>query len=191
MTRRRILRAVGLAVLLLLAWLGSGYIGAQRACAHDPRFACSPRDTARAIHIADPTKSWAFYGRLAPGQHDRYVFTLKHTVTVPWNLLIEQKDVANSARPVAILTNDSGAVVARATLKGAQSFFEPFSRIHYLSSPPVNLHLAAGNYHIEVVMNGPGSMQRYVMAIGEKERFGLWEIPYVLGAIHRIRTRGW
>jgi len=110
---------------------------------------------------------------------------------VPWNLLIEKKDVANSARPVAILTNDSGTVVARATLARTQSFFEPFSRIDYLSSPPVNLHLAPGRYRIEVVMNGPGSMQRYVMAIGEQERFGLWEIPYVLGAIHRIRTRGW
>uniref|UniRef100_E6Q7Y7 Uncharacterized protein n=1 Tax=mine drainage metagenome TaxID=410659 RepID=E6Q7Y7_9ZZZZ len=191
MTRRRVLRALGLALLLLLAWLGSGYIGAQRACAHDPRFACSPRDTARAIRITDPTKSWAFYGRLAPGQHDRYRFTLQRAATVPWNLLIEKTDAANSARPVAILTSDSGAVLARATLAHEQSFYEPFSRIKYLSSPPVSLHLAPGKYRIEVVMHGPGSPQRYVMAIGSQERFGLWEIPYVLGAIHRIRTRGW
>jgi len=191
MNRRRILRATGLALLLLLAWLGSGYIGAQRACAHDPRFACSPRDAAHAIHIADPTKSWAFYGRLAPGQHDRYQFALHHAATVPWNLLIERADAANAARPVATLTGASGTVISRITLARAQRFYEPFSRIDYLSSPPVNLHLAPGKYRIEVAMSGPGAAQRYVMAIGAQERFGLWEIPYVLGAIHRIRTRGW
>ena len=191
MTRRRVLRAFGLALLLLLAWLGSGYIGAQRACAHDPRFACSPRDSAHAIHIADPTKSWAFYGRLAPGQHDRYVFRLQKAASIPWNLLVERRDAGDPARPVATLTTASGAPIARATLARAQKFYEPFSGIHYLSSPPVNLHLAPGSYRIEIAMKGPGSAQRYVLAIGARERFGLWEIPYVLGAISRIKTRGW
>ena len=191
MTRRRIFRAVGLALLLLLAWLGAGYIGAQRACAHDPRFACSPRDGARAIRITDPTKSWAFYGRLAPGQRDIYRFTLRRAATLPWNLLIEKADASNPARPIALLTNASGAVVARATLAREQRFYEPFSRIDYLSSPPENLRLSPGSYRIAVLMRGPGSAQRYVMAIGAQERFGLFEIPYVLGAIHRIRTRGW
>ena len=191
MTRRRILRAAGLALLLLLAWLGSGYIGAQRACAHDPRFACSPRDSAHAIRIADPTKSWAFYGRLAPGQHDRYRFFLRHAATIPWNLLVEKHDATDPARPVATLTTASGRLIARATLARAQAFYEPFSGIAYLSSPPVNLHLLPGRYHIEIAMQGPGSAQRYVMAIGAQERFGLWEIPYVFGAISRIRTRGW
>ncbi|MGC8485503.1 MAG: hypothetical protein ACP5O6_07725 [Candidatus Baltobacteraceae bacterium] len=191
MNRRRILRAAGLALLLLLAWLGSGYIGAQRACAHDPRFACSPRDAAHAIHIADPTKSWAFYGRLAPGQHDRYRFHLRRAASIPWNLLVEQRDAGDPARPVATLTTASGKPIARATLARAQAFFEPFSGIQYLSSPPVTLHLAPGSYRIEIAMQGPGSAQRYVMAIGAQERFGLMEIPYVLGAIYRIKTRGW
>ncbi len=191
MTRRRILRAAGLTLLLLLAWLGSGSIGAQRACAHDPRFACSPRDAAHAVRINDPTKSWAFYGRLRPRQNDEYRFRLERAATVPWNLLVEKGDAGNLARPVATLTDAAGTTIARATLAHAQSFYEPFSGINYLSSPPVNLHLAAGSYHIDVAMQGPGSAQRYVLAIGAKERFGLWEIPYVLGAIYRIKTRGW
>jgi hypothetical protein len=178
-------------VLALAVWLGFGFFGAQRACAHDPRFACSPRDEQHAIAIMDPAKSWAYYGRLRPGQRDVYGLFVNDVMSVPVSVLIEKVDASNAARPVLTVVDSSGRVVARRNLRKPVEFFEPFSRIDYLTSEQTAVLLEPGLYQAFVDMRGGGGAQRYVFAVGAEERFGVGEIPYVLGAIWRARTVGY
>ena len=85
-------RALLLIAAVFAVVVGAGMLSATRACAHDPRFACSPRAADRAIVVADPGKSWAFYGRLGSGAEDRYEIDATHALTVPVQVLIDQRD---------------------------------------------------------------------------------------------------
>jgi hypothetical protein len=183
-------RLAGLAIIWAIAWFLIGYASATPACAHDPRFVCSPRNDAAAVSIPDASKSWAYYGALAPGQRDDFTFTLARPVRIPWSLLVDRRDAAIPGRPDAVLTRDASTISHLHFGEGAR-FYEPFSRLSYLESPSVYLDLPPGVYRIQVTMRGGAVRQRYVMAIGETERFGIGEIPYVLGAIQRIRERGY
>ena len=190
-------RRLGFGLLVIMVavgiWFVAGWSDAGRACAHDPRFACSPRPATNPITISDPQKSWAFYGRLTPGQTDTYTVAAGTGVTVPWQLLIERSDEGNAARPHAIVRNQQGQMIASLDLRSdaTQTFFEPFSGTKYLATLAKSLTLPPGTSTITVSMLQGSAPQRYVMALGQDERFGLGEIPYVLGAIHRVKTRGY
>jgi hypothetical protein len=174
-------------VVALAIWLLIGYGQAQRACAHDPRFTCSPRNATNAVEIADAGKSWAYYGGLASGQTDHFHFILNRPTAVPWSLLVDARDAGNAARPSAMLYGARGDSIAQLKRCGSSTFYEPFSRESYLQSCIEHLDLKPGNYNIVVSMSG-STRQRYVMAIGEAERFSPFELPYVVGAIARIRA---
>jgi len=182
---------IGLTFAVAFAlWLGVGYSAAQRACAHDPRFVCSPRSATHAVRIPDASKSWAYYGGLTPDQSDEYTFGLSRATVVSWSLLVDARDAATPARPAAALFDAQGSVIAGVNFAGGGSaFYEPFSRESYLQSAIRHLNLWPGNYSIVVSMSGAAARQRYVMAIGDAERFSPLEIPYVAGAIARIRAR--
>jgi hypothetical protein len=180
---------LGVAAALAL-WFAFGFFSAQRACAHEPRFVCSPRSASDAIAIPDPSRSWAFYGHLVPGQNDVFTFRAPQALVVPWNLLVDVRDRAIPTRPQAVLRTSEGRAIAQLRVSGRRTFYEPFSRETYIMSPTPRLRLGPGNYCVVVTMRGSTKReQRYVMAIGEAERFGIGEFPYVLGAIHRIRAR--
>jgi hypothetical protein len=185
---RNVLRVAIVAIVAIASWFAVGFSSAQRACAHDPRFACSPRAHSNPVSIADATKSWAFYGHLRSGETDEYDFTLAMAAKIPWSLLVDARDVANPARPVGVLFGPDGKPVRALDFAHAERFYEPFSREEYLTTPPLALALQPGAYHVIVKMQGGTAEQRYVMAIGADERFGVGEIPYVVGAIHRIRA---
>ena len=72
-----------------------------------------------------------------------------------------------------------------------QVFFEPFSHLNYVATIAKSVLLRPGAHRLTVVMKGTGNEQRYVLALGEQERFSVGEIPYVLGAIHRVQVRGY
>ena len=184
----RALRVLVVTAVGLVVWIAIGYASAQRACAHDPRFVCSPRDAANPVTIPDARKSWAFYGSLSPKQVDRFTFSLAQPAEVPWSLLVDVRDAANPARPSAVLYGAHSGSPNRATFDRATRFYEPFSREAYLQTPEQTLRLPAGSYSVVVTMRGGRHPQRYVMAIGRDERFSPLEIPYVLGAIGRIRA---
>ncbi|HYL28244.1 MAG TPA: hypothetical protein VEW74_10460 [Candidatus Nitrosotalea sp.] len=181
---------IGLTFIAALGlWIGVAYSAAQRACAHDPRFVCSPRTAAQPVRIPDASKSWAYYGGLAANQSDEFTFTLTRSAAVPWTLLLDTRDVKNPARPAAALFDSQGRVIAGLDFAGGWSrFYEPFSRESYLQSGIDQLNLSPGTYRIVVTMSGT-ARQRYVMAIGEAERFSPLEIPYVAGAVARIRAQ--
>lgn len=184
MLRRVLLSALAVVAFIVAVSIGS----AQVACAHDPRFACSPR-AGNPISIPDPSKSWAYYGHLGPGQTDVYRFTISEPLNVPWNVLLDQRDAATPGRPAATIRDGTGHVIAEANLDHAQTFYEPFSRQHYLISPDRTIHLPPGQYEVRVSMAGASGRQRYTLAIGDAERFSPLEFPYLVGAVLRIRAQ--
>ena len=175
-------------MLALAFWLALGYASAQRACAHDPRFVCAPSDGANPVAISDVRKSWAFYGSLSSGQRDRFTFSLARPAEVPWSLLVDVRDAENPARPSAALYGPQTGSPNRIVFDRAARFYEPFSRETYLQTREQTLRLPAGSYRVVVGMHGGRGSQRYVMAIGSEERFSPLDMPYVLGAIGRIRA---
>jgi len=180
-------RIVGFATLAVVVWAGAGYFSALSACAHDPRFACSPRSQDHPVTIPDAGKSRAYYGSLAASGSDRYRFDLAAPLSVPVNLLVDDRDVKNASRPVFKLERD-GTTVSRIDFVHWEKFYEPFSREGYVETPERQLLLPAGHYVATVTMEGGVAPQRYTLAIGNAERFSVFEVPYVLGAIHRIRA---
>ena len=186
--KRNVLRVGGILTLALLTWLIAGFSSAQQACAHDPRFVCSPRAENDAVRISTPTKSWAFYGHLRDGQSDTYSASLDHAARIPWSLLIDDRDAANPARPSAQLYDAAGKLVEELLFAPTEAFYEAFSREHYQTTKPHWITLRAGTYRIVVLMHGGHAPQRYTMALGEQELFGVADIPFVLGALHRIRS---
>ncbi len=187
--RRLVLRIAVVLVAVVAVLFVAGVLSAGTACAHDPRFACSPRGADHPIVVHDPTKSWAFYGHLAEGQEDVYDFTVTRPARIPISTLIDVRDASNPARPVVTIRNANGKAVAQVDLAHPMQFFEPFSRVHYLSSPAKTIAFAPGAYTADVRMTGGTEPQRYTLAIGAEERFAVTEIPFVLGAIYRIHNR--
>jgi len=177
------------ASLVLVGIVLAGALSAGRACAHDPRFACSPRPASNPIVVEDPAKSWAFYGDLAAGQEDRYTVIAHGALRVPVQVLLDARDAANPARPIALVTGSANRLIARLDLSKSTAFYEPFSRVSYLASPGRTIALEAGTSTVVVSMRGGSAPQRYVFAIGSEERFGVAEMPYLLGAVYRIHQR--
>lgn len=184
------IKRVILAALACLAVLvAAGALSAGTACAHDPRFACSPRAASNPVVIRDAAKSWAFYGRLANGEEDHYSILAPAAIHVPVSISLDERDASNPGRPVVSVYDASGERSATVDLSASVPFFEPFSRVHYMTSPAREIALPAGRSTIVVSMRGGAQAQRYTFAIGRDERFGVLEIPYVLGAIYRINAR--
>ena len=126
-----------------------GFVSAGRACAHNPRFACSPRGQDGPIQILHPEKSWAFYGHLSAAQEDRYAVDIARSIDVPVQILIDQRDAGNPARPVAKITDPSGRLIDEIDLAQGHPFFEPFSRVTYLESPDRDIPFPARwRFHI-------------------------------------------
>jgi hypothetical protein len=184
-----ITRAAGIVLSAIAIWGLFGFFAAQRACAHDPQFPCSPRDASHAVRVADATRSTAFYGHLRAGETDVFELALTRPQAVPWNLLIDDRDVENPARPSATLSSADGRVLQTIDFRDATQAYEPFSRERYLATPIVSTQLKPGTYRVVVDMHGGSGSQRYVLAVGAAERWSVGEIPYLLGAIHRIRTQ--
>jgi hypothetical protein len=189
--RQLLVRAGGVIALAVLLWFIAGFLSAQRACAHDPRFACSVRGSSDPIYVADPVKSWAFYGHLRNGQTEVYEISLARAGRISWSLLVDQRDAYNPARPAALLSTASGKMLQSLDFSRMRRFYEPFSREQYITTATSMLALGPGKYRINVNMRGGDVQQRYTLALGSEERFGLTEIPYVLGAIHRIRDQNY
>ena len=186
--KRRILYAFGACLIVFAALFVVGYLSAKDACAHDPRFACSPRSGERSIVVDDPQKSWAFYGHLRQNEEDHYRIDVRQPLRVPWSVLVDERDARNPARPQVVVQDASGRKIAVLNLDRPVAFYEPFSRERYLSSKDALLELQPGSYVAIVRMRGGDSSQRYAFAIGESEQFGVAEIPYVFGAVSRIRS---
>ena len=182
-------RVALLLALCAFAIVAMGIMSAQTACAHDPRFACSPRDASNPVRIPDATKSWAYYGKLKAGTADYYTFEMPVAARVPISILLDVRDAGNPARPVVDLYDRANRRVTELDLHRPIAFYEPFSRVNYFSSQERSVPLKPGAYIVKVRMQQGNEPQRYSLAIGTEERFSVLEIPYVFGAVLRIHNR--
>jgi hypothetical protein len=159
-----------------------------------------------AIYVPDPDVSRALYGFLeSPGDVDYYAFDVRDSQNLSTNILVPALEVYRNFRPsYAILgPGVKGTVpVPFAVPQGmgvqvidmpadSESFYEPFGGVRYWQSP---VHYALldrpGRYYVAVFDRGHARGD-YVLAIGEKESFGLPDLPDVLCTTLRIRLGAW
>ncbi|MCD1293474.1 hypothetical protein CUJ83_00490 [Methanocella sp. CWC-04] len=176
--------------------------------AHKPIF--EEKDTTGygdAIRIPDPEISWAIYGFLDhSGDVDYYYFDAEDGFKLYTNLLVPKNDVyvnfrpsyavvgpGISSRPEGLpfsIPDGMGALVIDDTSAERDIFYEPFTATTYYRGPKKYTSLsAAGRYYI-VVFDKGNDRGDYVLAVGEKEVFGIDDIPGVISAILKIRSGG-
>ena len=121
------------------------------------------------VTVTDPETSRAFYGRL-PGRPARYAvlsrtsFVLYAQMTVP--------DVRGARRDFRMLITGPRGEIASVKTPAAtwKKFYEPFGGDHYLTAREFRRRVPGGRYVIEV--SNPSNNGLYVLAIGERERWG-------------------
>ena len=153
---------------------------APAAQAHQPEIV----GRAIVVHVTDPEVSKAYYAHL-PGRPARYVivsarpFSLYTQITVP--------DVRGALRDyrVVIFGPSRRLAVLSTPAQRWKKFFEPFGGDHYLTGAEFRRRVAAGRY--VVLVTRPGNVGTYVLAIGEKERWGPLAAVRALAALPVIK----
>jgi hypothetical protein len=187
---------------LLLAALFTGIASAHRPMIED-------RDASgydKAIYVPDPDISRAIYGFLDTKDNvDFYAFDVSGHLNLSTNILVPALDVYRGFRPsYAIIgpgINGTATVPfdvppGMGTLvidmpAASEPFYEPFGGINYWQSPLDHTLLdVPGRYYV-AVFDRWHSRGDYVLAIGEKESFGLTDLPGVLWTTLRIRAGVW
>ncbi|MDF2627648.1 MAG: hypothetical protein K0R39_1479 [Symbiobacteriaceae bacterium] len=156
------------------------------AYAHSPIFL---RPGAEPAPITDAEKSWAIYGRLAPGTaYDLIPVEAGEGEKLKLQLLVPKRDDLAQYRPrVALIgpglrgTLPPGAPVSPGAGEGAlllpepaapSEFYEPFTQTRYWTyGETTGTFPAAGRYRI-VVYDPAGKGGPYTVALGEREDFG-------------------
>jgi hypothetical protein len=195
------LLAAALAFLLFVALFSCA------ASAHRP--VIEDRDASgydNATYIRDPEISWALYGFLdSPDDVDFYAFDVKGCQNLSTNILVPAIDVYRDFRPSCAIVGPgiNGTVSvpfdlppgmgARIIDMPADSgrFYEPFGGINYWQSPVNYTWLVTPGRYYVAVFDRKQSRGDYVLAIGEKESFGLFDLPEVLWTTLRIRRGVW
>ncbi len=199
--RLKVALALIVCSLALLAALPGG------AAAHKPII--EDRDASgygHAIYVADPDVSWGLYGFLGTADDvDFYAFDVRDRQDLSTNILVPVKGVYRAFRPSYAIVGPGvmsrapvpfevppgmGALVVDMPADSGQ-FYEPFGGVSYWQSPVNHTMLdRPGRYYVAVFDRGraPGD---YVLAIGDKESFGLCDLPGVLWTTLRIRFGVW
>lgn len=192
----RTLRTLFLSLIFVLL-LTSG------ALAHSPIF-LRPGEAPAAI--TDAEKSWAIYGRLAPGEKpDVIPVDARQGERLKLQLLVPKRDDLKDYHPVIYLlgpgflgtwlppgspvppANGESALVPDRSTAPAE-FYEPFTQTRYWTYEDVTgTFPATGRYRI-VVHDPDGKGGRYVVALGEREDFGAADLLKFPGIWLRVRN---
>lgn len=185
---------------LLLVALASGAASAHKPILEEG----DTRGYGDAIEVPDPVVSWAIYGFIeTPGDIDYYYFDLKEGLNVYTELLVPASPVYDDFRPSyaiigpGVSGNDTvpfetlrkaGVLVVDSPAGARETFHEPFTGISYYRGIRKHTLLTMpGRYYLAVYddrhMHGD-----YVLAVGEKESFGIKDLPGVIAAVLRIRS---
>ena len=199
---RTIVTSLSVAALtaLLLVVLASG-----AASAHKPIL--EERDTrgyGDAIEVPDPVVSWAIYGFIeAPGDIDYYYFDLKDGLNVYTELLVPVSPVYEDFRPSYAIIGpgvsgsdtvpfeahrEAGVLVVDSPAGTRETFHEPFTGISYYRGIRKHTLLTMPGRYYVAVFDGRQMQGDYVLAVGEKESFGIKDLPGVIAAVLRIRS---
>lgn len=196
-----------LIIVAVLVLIGTAAISTV-ALAHKPLF--EDRDTTGledAILIPDPDVSRAVYGFLdSESDVDYYYFDIHQPLRLYTSLLVPKNDVYAEFRPVYVIIGPGidgmpeglpfnvpdgmGAMVIESPDGDREEFYEPFTATTYYRGVPKHTPVSVRGRYYVAVYDRDGKMGDYVLAVGEKEQFGLSDLPGVIAAVMRIRSGG-
>ena len=181
---------------------------ASVALAHKPIFVEPASNATResAVKISDPNVSWAIYAQLSQaGEVNYYTFDgarnarVKIDVSVP--RIESERDFGVAVALIGAGLRDSaaGAPIALNAGEGAiiapdlrhdptRVFDEPFTQTSYWTRQTLIAQLPEDGAYTLAVWNPRGQTGKYVIAIGEREEFGLadlFDFPRVWIKVHR------
>ena len=169
---------------------------AGRALAHKPIFVEAMSNVARenAAKISAPTISWAIYGQLSQiGEVNYYTFEGARSARVKIDVSVPRIDserdfgvaVAligtglpeNAAGAFLALNAGEGAIIAPDLLRDPSRIFnEPFTQTSYWTRQTLAAQLPNDGTYTLAVWNPRGQTGKYVLAIGEREEFGIADL---------------
>ncbi|WP_048197947.1 hypothetical protein [Methanocella arvoryzae] len=191
------------ALILLLSTLTM--LATVLVSAHKPVFeGVDTSGYSDAVQIPDPEVSWAIYGYIdSTGDADYYYFDIDAPVDVYTELLVPKKSVYDDFYPSYAIVGpklpDSpglpfevpgscGAVVVDSPPGDRETFYEPFTGINYYRGFRKHTLLSEPGRYYVVVYDRSHASGDYVLAVGEKESFGLRDIPGVVADVLKIRS---
>ena len=183
--------------------------GTSVAFAHKPIFVDPRSNLTRetAIRIADPGVSWAVYAQLSEaGEVDYYTFAGKRGMKVEIAMSVPKIEATRDFGVVVALAGRSingGDLPSPMVLREGEGFVsapdsahdetklfnEDFTGTVYWTRQTLRATLAADELYTIAVFNDRGKTGKYVLAIGEREEFGvqdLLDFPNV-----RARVQQW
>jgi hypothetical protein len=190
--------SIGLATLL---WL----MTTTAVLAHKPIFADLQSNTTRAtaIKISDPEISWAVYAQLSQTDEVNYYrfegkrgLPIRIEMSVPhiesardfgFDVALVGKGLTESARTPFALEVGEGAIVAlNSGQDNALVFDEPFTQTSYWRRQTLRAELPADGTYWIAVYDPRGRTGKYVLAIGEREDFGVDDIASMPSIVLRV-----
>jgi len=179
---------VVLLIMLLFAFAGS---------AHVPLMAGGNENISSAMHISDPSKSWAVYGSLEKDQVHYYSFDLEEGERIYLSLFksADAKEVdfypslvllgtgLNSSRlpsdHLALPREASGLKVQAANSKKTEvTVYEPFGPSSFKEIAEINISAPRSDRYYAAVYsnaNAKGALGHYGLAVGYREEFSFSE----------------
>jgi len=141
------------------------------------------------ITIEKPEISRAFYHELS-GQPRSYFINADQAFDLYINLLVPKNTNANGRYSARVYHIVDGKRTLLTDIKAGsvvwQEFYEPFGGDYYVKGPELKRNVPAGRYEIEVY--SADNRGKYVLAVGEKESFGLKEIAKVYTDVPRLKS---
>lgn len=156
------------------------------AFAHQPRLVWETNTSKEnPIVIETPEISQAFYGELK-GEHDFYVINADEPFSLYLNVLIPEIDEVSADISVKVTKGNEVVYYLDGIDAEWTSFYEEFAGDNYLKGPEARLDAAKGTYDVEVIsLDNEG---KYVLAVGEEERFGLPSICKTLVSLPKLKS---
>jgi hypothetical protein len=190
--------SIVLATLLLL-------MTTTAVLAHKPIFVDPLSNTTRAnaIKISDPEISWAVYAQLSQADEVNYYrfegkrgLRVQIEMSVPriesardfgFDVALIGKGLTDEVHvPVALETGEGVIVVADEGQDDARVFDEPFTQTAYWQSQALSAELPADGTYTIAVYDPHGRTGKYVLAIGEREDFGVGDIANMPSIVLRV-----
>lgn len=161
-----------------------GLLVAGAAFAHQPRLV----GDRPSIEVRAPEISQAFYARLA-GNPQTYYIRSEVPLRLYVNILVPDiPGIDTDYEAVISKETDAGEeILARLDGKAYawRPFFEPFGGDHYKLGPEYNEPVPAGTYF--VVVSSPDNQGKYVLAVGQVEKFPLGEMARTIVTLPKLK----
>lgn len=171
----------GIFIVILAACVS--LIGAT-AQAHNPRIVSTNE-----VNVQDPEISQAFYDTLS-GKPKIYHMDSTKEFDLYLNLLVPKTTNPNGRYSANVYRLDGQNKIPVATLDGNKvtwtEFYEPFGGDYYYKGPEFKKLAPTGKYDIEVFSGD--NKGKYVLAIGEKERFGVADSLKLIWVLPKLKT---